>query len=1005
MDSKQSVRTKPAGAATPKEKGGDQTEPSPEVSPSGSLPPSRLMSTNLITTEASPKGSILIDKTGEVRKSRSVMKTVSLKGETDEKTTPPQTASGGQQIAGSTASIPVSKKVVARSVSVKSDLGVLTGPVLASPQGSAELSGQAQPVKVPIITSISKGAASTATGTSSLTSSRKSMPQMAKVNFGDEEDEDTDSFQEHNFPSKNAAPFAGRSVSVKNPVTKSKLNSSRNNDDDESDDEQHHYMSTASLVRKKVSQQGKVALRATIRKSMGEGLHENQPTHQSAPVFKDPRISVKSMGAVPYNSQDGDRVSQTSYRESGEKPVIHMFPRKSVVSSQPNNYSHHQIPRSVSAQHSTGIRGILVPGADDEMPDFETVKSKIQASKTSMTAGGVPAYTGSPPKSVNDISGNGGGSSRREATPQHSKREDDDEEMQQQQLRPTLREENPDYYDYVMLSQRHASSNFITKLGSQDIDYGTPETIVKIIGPYVMGEQIGKGAYGKVKEGLCSETLQRVAIKIINKKRLRKIPNGVENALSEIKLLRKMKHRNVITLIDVYCKVEDDEGNVGIFNWFSTIEDEPITWTYDDGSVADKKVTVLKWYLVFEYCPCSLQTLLEQSDGRKISVFRAHKFFVQLIDGLAYLHSQSIIHRDIKAGNLLVTPDGSIKISDFGVTEQFSMYQSKEMLSELFAGTHQFMSPEICEGNAGFEAVKVDIWACGVTLYNMLTGKYPFEFPEDGNVLGLYEKIQAGEFEMPTGLEPDLEDLLKGLLCKDQKKRLNATQVQKHAWYRTFFPENMKRQAPILSYPSCDFANQDIGHSTLKSKIPSHSASAGALPSSSSPMITNTSPGATTNQIPLEGQVKLKGGSEENEMQNQSLQQKRAKYQSIISLHQKETPCETTMIPYLSELCSREIEEDLVTTKRFIDMVGRDDDFVESATLTETVVNDSGGIKGTSSSTGHIVVVAKEAVEDKAKHTRGKSFSLDRQTAQPAKPLKMFFRNLFHGKANTVAPK
>ncbi|KAI8840623.1 hypothetical protein BJ741DRAFT_646816 [Chytriomyces cf. hyalinus JEL632] len=110
-------------------------------------------------------------------------------------------------------------------------------------------------------------------------------------------------------------------------------------------------------------------------------------------------------------------------------------------------------------------------------------------------------------------------------------------------------------------------------------DYGTPETVVKIIGPYILGDQIGKGAYGKVNEGLCSQTLQRVAIKIINKKRLRKIPNGVENALSEIKLLKQMKNRNVITLIDVYCKVEDGEGNIGIFNWFSSIEDSPITWT------------------------------------------------------------------------------------------------------------------------------------------------------------------------------------------------------------------------------------------------------------------------------------------------------------------------------------------------------------------------------------------------------------------------------------------
>ncbi|KAJ3103889.1 Serine/threonine-protein kinase stk11 [Phlyctochytrium bullatum] len=229
--------------------------------------------------------------------------------------------------------------------------------------------------------------------------------------------------------------------------------------------------------------------------------------------------------------------------------------------------------------------------------------------------------------------------------------------------------DNTDYYEYLLLCQRHASSNFIQKIDSSEVVYGPQETKVKIIGPYLLGDQIGKGAFGKVKEGLCTDTLQRVAVKIINKKRLRKMQNGIENVLREIKLLRRMKHPNIITLIDVYCKVEDDEGNVGIFNWFSGIEEEPITWTYDDGTEADKKVQILKWYLIFEYCPCSLQTMLEQADGSKLDVHLTNHFFAQLIEGLEYLHSIGIIHRDIKPGNMLITPDGVVKLADFGVAE------------------------------------------------------------------------------------------------------------------------------------------------------------------------------------------------------------------------------------------------------------------------------------------------------------------------------------------------
>ena len=92
-------------------------------------------------------------------------------------------------------------------------------------------------------------------------------------------------------------------------------------------------------------------------------------------------------------------------------------------------------------------------------------------------------------------------------------------------------ETNSDYYDYLLLCQRHASQNFIIKMESSELVYANATPTVKIIGPYILGGKIGKGSFGKVKEGLCSETLRRVAVKIINKKRLRKIQNGVENVL------------------------------------------------------------------------------------------------------------------------------------------------------------------------------------------------------------------------------------------------------------------------------------------------------------------------------------------------------------------------------------------------------------------------------------------------------------------------------------------
>ncbi|TPX57462.1 hypothetical protein PhCBS80983_g03804 [Powellomyces hirtus] len=447
---------------------------------------------------------------------------------------------------------------------------------------------------------------------------------------------------------------------------------------------------------------------------------------------------------------------------------------------------------------------------------------------------------------------------------------------------------NPEYYEYLMLSQRHSSSNFIHKIDSSEVVWKSEGARTKMIGRYLLGDQIGKGSFGKVKEGLCSETLQRVAVKIINKKRLRKMQGGVETAIREIKLLRRMKHRNTIRLIDVYCKVEDDNGEAGVFNWFSAIEEEPITWRFEDGTEEDRHVQILKWYLIFEYCPCSLQTLLEQEENNKLPLSRAHWFFVQLIEGISYLHSQNVIHRDIKAGNMLITADNTLKISDFGIAEQFSTYSDAPMDITSFAGTHQFLSPEVAEGVAQCSGEPVDVWACGVTLYNMLTGRYPFEFDEDGNLLVLYEKIMAGTFEMPAHFDEDLQQLLRGMLEKDPASRLTTSQILQHPWTRTHFKDVV--QPPVLLYPVAD--------------SPTTPSPTKSIPS---PTKSPTTPTSAT-RSPAEGKI-------------------------AIHTHKHITPCETTLLPFLDGLYAQEVEADLEKSGKLEDLAGHSQELTQGTAL------------------------------------------------------------------------
>uniref|UniRef100_A0A0N5AX46 non-specific serine/threonine protein kinase n=1 Tax=Syphacia muris TaxID=451379 RepID=A0A0N5AX46_9BILA len=279
------------------------------------------------------------------------------------------------------------------------------------------------------------------------------------------------------------------------------------------------------------------------------------------------------------------------------------------------------------------------------------------------------------------------------------------------------------------------------------------KNLPKIVNGYLFGDTIGEGSYGKVKEVLEVSTLVRRAVKIIKAVRLRKIPNGRANVEQELRILRRVHHRNVISLRDVFRDCHRK-----------------------------------KLYMVMEYAACSLQQMLDGSDEKKLPVFQAHFFFTQLIEGLSYLHSQGVIHKDIKPGNLLVSLDGTLKISDFGVAELLSHF-AKDDWCRIAQGTPKFQPPEIVSGIVEeYRGRKVDIWACGVTLYNLVSGEYPFE----GDVImRLFDNIANQPLKMPqtVTISSDLEALLTRLLEKDPDKRIDICGIRNSIWFKnTFVP-------------------------------------------------------------------------------------------------------------------------------------------------------------------------------------------------------------------------
>jgi [calcium/calmodulin-dependent protein kinase] kinase len=148
---------------------------------------------------------------------------------------------------------------------------------------------------------------------------------------------------------------------------------------------------------------------------------------------------------------------------------------------------------------------------------------------------------------------------------------------------------------------------------------------------------------------------------------------------------------------------------------------------------------------------------------------------------MAAVHSQGVVHRDIKPDNLLLTDDDVLKIVDFGVSEMFE--KSDDMRTAKSAGSPAFLPPELCVAKHGDVSGKAaDIWSMGVSLYCLRYGRIPFE--RDG-VLEMYEAIKTETPKLPPDENPDFVDLMGRVLEKEPEKRITMAKlrVSLKAWF------------------------------------------------------------------------------------------------------------------------------------------------------------------------------------------------------------------------------